>query len=885
MTTTLAVIPVLIGPLQVLLALLPAILAAVATVAASLLKPRTLLAMLRLAWRLKMQLAAFALCVWGAVWGLRQVRPHSPGGHGGAAVLDGDWAMFRGNPRRTGFVPSSPVAPGPTRGGVVWRRGIDGAVFYASPAVAGNRLYISSSEGIGPFDREGRGAIYGLDTDTGALVWSFSPRFETGARRYRATFSSPVVKGGRLVCGEGLHETKNCRVICLDIADETNVKLAWSVETDNHVECTPIVGTVRIEGADGATRTEDRVFVGNGDTGGYLCLALASGEVLWHVRGERYLDAETALLYHDNRVYAGLGNDGKALCVLDAVTGAELGRVETGYPVFSPPAIAEGTLYVGMGNGDFVYRASELGLPAQGEVWAVAVTAGADGRPSLDVRWKVRLSETVLGAVSVGGERVCFATADGTVCSVDRATGGDLRQWSSHGAIKSSPAVTESHVYVVTADGRLFALDAANLAPVWECRVGGGEQNFSSPAVARGRVYVGTAQDGIVCAGASTEPGPEVWSGRLGGAGQGGNPGGASLPRAGRLGWNFPSACAGEPAVAAITAPVAVSGGRLVVPIARRHDGALEPGLLCIAPRDRAAAPAEPLWQLRLTNGVHLSPAVVAATVFVVDGVPGDTGRRLRAVNGDDGSELWAHAVADEAAGAFVAAADGVWTADASNRLTRLDLDGKIRWAAVLPGRIAHAPTVTSSLAIQPVAEPNRVVVMDRDSGRRLLDAPLGAPPVATACAAGRVVYVPTAGGVAAVDLVTGGTPAGWRGVPAAPTTDLVLADRHIAFIDADARLVVLDADTGMPVGDPVAGAAPGSVPMPVAGPAGFLYADADGALRRVHLGRDGVGTPAPWIEDTAALGGAPCSPLVLAESGIYAAWPGWGLLRLEGAK
>ena len=439
MTSTIAVIPVLIGPLQVLLALFPAILAALATVVMSLLKPRTMLAFVKLAWRLKFQIAAIVLIVWGGKVAVRRFRPTGTG-TGAVATGEGAWPVFRGDVARTGYAPSTNGAPGPTRGGVLWSREVEDAVFYASPAIVGNRLYISSSEGIGPFDKEGRGAIYCLDISDGTVVWSFSPRFKSGAPRYRATFSSPVVKGDYLVCGEGLHETKNCRIICLDIGDETNVKLAWSVETDNHVECTPIIGSVRVGGDnDASAQVEDRVFVGNGDTGGYLCMSLASGEVIWRLRGERYLDAETSLAYHDNRLYAGLGNDGKALCVIDAVTGQELGRMDTGCPVFSPPSVVDGTVYVGMGNGDYIYRASELGLPARGEVWAVDVSGVAGGNGAkLGTRWKVRVDETILGAVSVSGQRVYFATVDGWVCAVDRATGQNMRRWSARGIIKSS---------------------------------------------------------------------------------------------------------------------------------------------------------------------------------------------------------------------------------------------------------------------------------------------------------------------------------------------------------------------------------------------------------------------------------------------------------------
>ena len=58
--------------------------------------------------------------------------------------------------------------------------------FFASPAVVGNRVYVSSAD-KGPL--RDRGAIYCLDADSGGLVWKAAPS------GYVATFSSPVVAG------------------------------------------------------------------------------------------------------------------------------------------------------------------------------------------------------------------------------------------------------------------------------------------------------------------------------------------------------------------------------------------------------------------------------------------------------------------------------------------------------------------------------------------------------------------------------------------------------------------------------------------------------------------------------------------------------------------
>ena len=333
-----AVVPVLVGPLQVLLALLPAILVAVFTVVLSLLKPRAMRAGLRLLWRLKIHVVVVAAALTGAVWGLRTVWP--PGGSGASELQRGDedWPLFRGGPARCG---TADARPGPDGGGINWVFNGEEEAFFASPAVVGNRVYIVSAM-VGAFSQFG--AIYCLDTESGALVWRAEPE------EYRATFSSAAIHGDVLVCGEGLHETDDARVVCLDIREGPEAgRVRWSYRTASHVECTPVI-------------SGGRVYVGAGDDG-YYCFELEppgdEARVVWHAPGDRYPDAETSLLVEGDRVYAGLGVGGKAICVLDAATGEELLRVPTPYPVFSPPALSDGKIFVGMGNGDYINPAED----------------------------------------------------------------------------------------------------------------------------------------------------------------------------------------------------------------------------------------------------------------------------------------------------------------------------------------------------------------------------------------------------------------------------------------------------------------------------------------------------------------------------------------------
>ena len=112
---SLGVIPILIGPMQVLLAILPAIGVALLGILASLLKPAMMLAALKVAWRNKVAVSAVLLICVGLVYGYQ----HLPS-FGRAAAFAGtaEWPMFRGGLSRRGA--QADGKEDPLAGGQVW---------------------------------------------------------------------------------------------------------------------------------------------------------------------------------------------------------------------------------------------------------------------------------------------------------------------------------------------------------------------------------------------------------------------------------------------------------------------------------------------------------------------------------------------------------------------------------------------------------------------------------------------------------------------------------------------------------------------------------------------------------------------------------------------
>jgi len=630
------VVPVLIGPFQALLTLLPAILMALGGLIVAMFRWSTVKKVGLLLWKKKIGTLITVGAIVGAVYGLKAIWPDTREEARQAEAVVVPWTMFRGGPERRGWVPGG---EDPVEGEVNWAHTEDCKTYWSSPCVVGNRVYASSAnKGAMKIDI---GRIYCLDADNGAIVWKNRPR------KYLATFSSPSVAGKYLVCGEGLHFTKNARVVCMDI--EHDGRILWTYETKSHVESSPCIDLER-----------GRVYIGAGDDG-YYCFALdpkgGKADVLWHLEGDKYPDSETSPAAADGKVYAGLGIKGNAICCIDGKSGNEDWRIETPYPVFGPPTISGGRLYVAMGNGNFVETAEQVWakefqklrsagasaekiaaekerMKAVGEVWCVDLKTH-------DVLWKYEADRVVLGAVAVKGERLYFGSRDGNLYCV--STDGELiTKWNSRAPILTSPAVAEEHVYVVNQSGVLFALDAETLEPTgWERQLGLSGMFLSSPCVARGHVYVGTDTEGLLCVGEPPAEGKiPVNAGRLGGPGRSGwdrTP----LPVTASYAWRYPESGI-KADQAPITAPAMVFEGALYVGLQTEDRTGLA-RLDLVEEEGKTVPMRRDSWFFGTSLPVG-DTAASGGTVFAVTGAPGGTGRLLHALAADG---LWKGSQAD----------------------------------------------------------------------------------------------------------------------------------------------------------------------------------------------------------------------------------------------
>jgi len=812
----LAVIPVLVGPLQALIAVLPGILIALGGLIVTLFKPSTVKRLLLLLWAQKFIVLPVILVAALAVWGLialsALVFPATAADI--KAATGGSWPLWRGGPERRGAVLD---AEDPAHGKVVWSFSHDGIKnFYCSPAAVGNRVYATSARWE-VFKKDG--AIYSLDADSGKLDWMFD------SKGYRPTFSSPAVYHDKdkdkryLVVGEGLHLTEDARVFCLDIDASEEKKegvVLWSFRTKSHVESSPCI-------ADG------KVFIGAGGDGMY-CFDLEQedeeAEFKWHLPGDKYPDCETSPVYYraegekTGKVYFGLGIGGQAVVCVDAETGEEQWRVDTPYPVFGSPSISGGKLYVGMGHGDFINTAEQVAtnlgkkLAAEGkskeeiarevgkirpvgEVWCIDLA----GRK---VDWKFPVGRVVLGAVAVDGKRIYFGSRDEHLYSVS-TDGKTSRKWNAHASIVTSPAVAEKHVYVVTETGQLYGLDKKKMSLVWNVSLN--VPSFSSPSVARGHVYVGSTGNGLMCVG---RPGREkvkpIWPGALGGAGKAGWVDDSMLPGRGAYSWGYVGEAddsGQKPAPPAIHAPAAYVDGTFYVVLNRK--GAF--GLARLdseqksneeqsqeeQPRNRAGGKLTQRWLAPSKNAVYLSAAATEKAVFFVDGRIGDSDRLLRRLDVKTGKEIWTLPVAADAGGEFVITYDKLFISDTAKGLTCLEVAkpaaAKELWQANV-GPVVGQPVVTENMVVVLVRSPGQLVVLDRASGVQFLAVPLKSAPRTGPVLMGNRVWFGAAEGVGCYDLARRRMAETIDTGPVA--TRLVSATDRLACVNEAGELVVI---------------------------------------------------------------------------------------------
>jgi len=329
------------------------------------------------------------------------------------------WPTFGFDAQRTRFAPGSRLLPPFRR---IWT--FHGrSLLEFPPAVAYNRLYVASNEGI----------VFAIDAKSGKGAWHYSSR--------RCVAASPAV-WEHLVFETFLNappcNTKRTNVDGLVVAlDAKTGKIRWR-RTIGPSESSPLV-------ANGL------VYVG--DWRGFLyAFAARTGKRLWSYRTGAQVKGAVAV--SGRRLYVG-SYDGHVYA-LYARTGRLIWRA-SGQPrlgghgeFYSTPAAAYGRVYIGSTDG---------------KVYSFGAASGK-------LRWSQSTGGYVYASPAVWRQQILIGSYSGTFFSLDAATGDVRWRFRANGPISGSATVLHGVVYFATLKGRTYALNAATGHVLWSYRDG-----------------------------------------------------------------------------------------------------------------------------------------------------------------------------------------------------------------------------------------------------------------------------------------------------------------------------------------------------------------------------------------------------------------------------
>jgi outer membrane protein assembly factor BamB len=230
------------------------------------------------------------------------------------------------------------------------------------------------------------------------------------------------------------------------------------------------------------------------------------GGLQWRVQTGGMVQSSPTL--YEGVLYVGSG-DGN-LYAVDPHTGEARWHFAAGRAITSTPAAAQGLVFVGSRDNTFYAVDAATGAKR----WKLAT--GAD----LPLAWGFETGDLYTSSPALADGVVVFGSGNGQVYAVEAGTGKVRWRFQTEGRVRSSPAIAEGRVYVGSMDGRLYALDLASGRRIWQFDTEGhalrsGDFGFdrrtiqSSPAVADGRVFVGS-RDGFLYA-VDAERGRLLW--------------------------------------------------------------------------------------------------------------------------------------------------------------------------------------------------------------------------------------------------------------------------------------------------------------------------------------------------------------------------------------
>ena len=251
--------------------------------------------------------------------------------------------------------------------------------------------------------------------------------------------------------------------------------LAWRVATEGPIRSSPAV-------------TEALVLAGSGD-GNLYAIDRKTGRIAWRFTADAAVNSSPAV--GDGTVYfASLGGTVYAVALSD---GRLRWKTASGRPLAPAWAGASGIDYY-VSSPVLTDELVIIGAP-DGVLYAL-------GRSDGSVKWRGRTEGRIHSSPAIRNGTAVVGSFDGSVYAFDLQSGARRWRFDTEGrglesesvgydrrSIISSPAVTDSAVYIGSRDGHFYAIDMATGKLRWRVAHDDGSWSISSPAVADAVVY------------------------------------------------------------------------------------------------------------------------------------------------------------------------------------------------------------------------------------------------------------------------------------------------------------------------------------------------------------------------------------------------------------
>jgi outer membrane protein assembly factor BamB len=404
----------------------------------------------------------------------------------------GPWSTYRGNPQRTGHTDEQ---AGPASPKVLWvHKSKDH--YIASPLPVGDRLFVS---GLGAFNIANFTCLSVDPKAKDRVLWN-----KTTPYLKLPTVSSPGLAGGRIVFGDGMHQTDGATLHCLDIASGLPL---WQ-----H----PVPGTlVHLEGS--PTIADGRAYIGGG-AAGVLCVELDKVTLEGKSMDLAQVQKVVALRWKELQAKYEEEKKKDPLFAVppneDQLPKANPARVwQQGaekWHVDAPVTIVGDKVLVGSAflDKEKVGDRALYGLDTKsGKIlWRTPLKLNPWGGPSADG------ATIVVSGSSIGYDTNVLKGAKGFIAAYDLETGKEKWYKDITGGVVACAALADGAAVVAATDGKVRAFDLATGERRWiyEAKM----PLFAPVAIAKGVVYAGDLK-GVVHA-VDLKSGVEKWKLDLG---------------------------------------------------------------------------------------------------------------------------------------------------------------------------------------------------------------------------------------------------------------------------------------------------------------------------------------------------------------------------------